>query len=218
MNARHFAEVIQRNAERLLRLVGDLLFLSQMQTAELTLEVRDTDLAGVAAEAVAEMWPEARRKHIELTMSVLRTPPPRGPDADSPAPRQPHLQRGEVHPGGREGRGRPGRRGRRGGAERRRHRHRHPGRRPGADLRAVLPHRGRHPAGHPGQRPRAHHLQGDRRRPSGQHHRAQRRGPRQHLHRAAAAGPRPRPRPGPGAALTGDAAWPAASPPRPGGT
>ena len=27
-----------------------------------------------------------------------------------------------------------------------------------------------------------------------------------------------RPRPGPGAALTGDAAWPAASPPRPGGT
>ena len=42
MDADHFAGVIQRNAERLLHLVGDLLFLSQMQSGTLALEVRDT--------------------------------------------------------------------------------------------------------------------------------------------------------------------------------
>ena len=67
MDTDHFAEVIQRNAERLLRLVGDLLFLSQMQSGKLALEVRDTDLADLAAEAVEETRPEAERKHIELT-------------------------------------------------------------------------------------------------------------------------------------------------------
>ena len=39
MDADHFAAVIQRNAERLLDLVGDLLFLSQMQSGQLELEV-----------------------------------------------------------------------------------------------------------------------------------------------------------------------------------
>jgi PAS domain S-box-containing protein len=66
----HFAEVIERNAERLLRLVGDLLFLSQMQSGRLALELRDTDLAGLAAEAVEEARPEAARKHVDLTLSV----------------------------------------------------------------------------------------------------------------------------------------------------
>ncbi len=71
----HFAEVIERNAERLLRLVGDLLFLSQMQSGRLALELRDTDLAGLAAEAVEEARPEAARKHVDLTLSA--TPVPR---------------------------------------------------------------------------------------------------------------------------------------------
>ncbi len=65
----HFAEVIERNAERLLRLVGDLLFLSQMQSGQLALEVRDVDLASLAVEAVEEARPEAERKHIDLVLS-----------------------------------------------------------------------------------------------------------------------------------------------------
>ena len=65
----HFAEVIERNAERLLRLVGDLLFLSQMQSGQLALEVRDIDLASLALEAVEEARPEAERKHIDLVLS-----------------------------------------------------------------------------------------------------------------------------------------------------
>jgi PAS domain S-box-containing protein len=71
----HFAEVIERNADRLLRLVGDLLFLSQMQSGRLALELRDTDLADLAAEAVEEARPEAAGKHVDLTLSV--TPVPR---------------------------------------------------------------------------------------------------------------------------------------------
>jgi two-component system, sensor histidine kinase and response regulator len=70
MDADHFAEVVQRNAERLLHLVDDLLFLSQMQSGTLALEVCDTHLADVAAEAVQKMRPYAGRKHIELTLSA----------------------------------------------------------------------------------------------------------------------------------------------------
>jgi PAS domain S-box-containing protein len=66
----HFAEVIERNAERLLRLVGDLLFLSQMQSGQLVLDLRDTDLAGLAVEAVEEARPYAQRRHIVLDLSA----------------------------------------------------------------------------------------------------------------------------------------------------
>jgi PAS domain S-box-containing protein len=74
MDADHFAGVIQRNAERLLRLVGDLLFMSQMQSGQLALEVRDTDLAGLVTEAVQEMQPMAGSKHIELSMVAGAVP------------------------------------------------------------------------------------------------------------------------------------------------
>ena len=70
----HFAEVIERNAERLLHLVGDLLFLSQMQSGQLALELRDTDLAALAQEAVEEARPEAERKHIDLVLSAAAVP------------------------------------------------------------------------------------------------------------------------------------------------
>jgi PAS domain S-box-containing protein len=74
MDADHFARVIQRNAERLLHLVGDLLFLSQIQTGKLALEVCDTHLADIAAEAVQEMRPDAGGKNIELTLSAAVDP------------------------------------------------------------------------------------------------------------------------------------------------
>jgi two-component system, sensor histidine kinase and response regulator len=74
MDADHFAGVIQRNAERLLHLVGDLLFLSQLQTGQLALEVCDTHLADIAAGAVQEMRPAAGLKNIELTLSAAVDP------------------------------------------------------------------------------------------------------------------------------------------------
>jgi PAS domain S-box-containing protein len=74
-NAAHFTEVIQRNAERLLRLVGDLLFLSQLQSGTLATELRPTDLAEVAAQAVAAIRAEAERKNIDLGLLCSEVPP-----------------------------------------------------------------------------------------------------------------------------------------------
>lgn len=74
-NAGRFAEVIGRNAAQLLRLVGDLLFLSRIRSGRLALEYRPTNLAEAAAEAVAEARPEAQLKHIDLTLSAAPVPP-----------------------------------------------------------------------------------------------------------------------------------------------
>ena len=69
-----FAEVIQKNAHRLLRLVEDLLFLSQNQPGELPVELRSADLADIAASVVEEMRPEAQRKHIDLAFCAAAVP------------------------------------------------------------------------------------------------------------------------------------------------
>jgi PAS domain S-box-containing protein len=72
--ADQFAEVIERNARRLLHLVGDLLFLSRVQSGKMALELRSADLADVAVHAVADMRPEAQRKHIDLSLSITAAP------------------------------------------------------------------------------------------------------------------------------------------------
>jgi PAS domain S-box-containing protein len=69
-----FVEVIERNAERLLRLVGDLLFLSKIQSGTIATEFRSADLGDIAACAVEEMRPEAQRKNIDLTLSAAAVP------------------------------------------------------------------------------------------------------------------------------------------------
>jgi PAS domain S-box-containing protein len=73
-SADDFAQVIQRNAQRLLRLVEDLLFLSQTQPGKMTVELRSADLAEVATDAVEEMRPEAERKNISLTLAADPVP------------------------------------------------------------------------------------------------------------------------------------------------
>ena len=73
-DADHCAEVIERNAQRLLRLVGDLQLLSQIQSGKMAMEFRSADLADIAACAVEELRPEAQRKHIDLTLSAAAIP------------------------------------------------------------------------------------------------------------------------------------------------
>jgi signal transduction histidine kinase len=70
LSAEQFTEVIQRNAHRLLRLVEDLLFLSQTQPGKMVVEIRSADLAEIATNALEEMQPEADRKHIGLAFSA----------------------------------------------------------------------------------------------------------------------------------------------------
>ena len=74
-NADHFIEVIERGAQRLLRLVGDLLFLSRIQSGKvMAVEFRSADLVDICGYAVEEMRPEAQRKHIDLTLSATAVP------------------------------------------------------------------------------------------------------------------------------------------------
>jgi PAS domain S-box-containing protein len=74
VNVGRFTEVISRNAQRLLRLVGDLLFVSRIQSGSIDVELRSTDLADIAGQAVEEMRPAAQRKHIDLALSVTAAP------------------------------------------------------------------------------------------------------------------------------------------------
>jgi signal transduction histidine kinase len=69
-----FLEVIDRNAERLLRLVGDLLFVAQLGAGRLGLELTDVDLEAVAVESVEAARPLADSKGITLTLDVCRVP------------------------------------------------------------------------------------------------------------------------------------------------
>lgn len=73
-DAHHYAEVIERNVQRLLCLVGDLQLLSQIQSGKMAMEFRSADLADIAACAVDELRPEAQRKHIDLALSATAIP------------------------------------------------------------------------------------------------------------------------------------------------
>jgi two-component system, sensor histidine kinase and response regulator len=74
MSTGHFAEAIDRNAQRLLDLVADLLFLSGIESGKIAVELRPGHLADITATAVAAMRAEAQRKHIDLVFSAATVP------------------------------------------------------------------------------------------------------------------------------------------------
>ena len=65
-----FLDVIKRNSQRLLRLVGDLLFVAQVESGKLTLETGPVDLAGVARDCLEAARPRADEKEIALGLDV----------------------------------------------------------------------------------------------------------------------------------------------------
>ena len=65
---RHFLGVVERNAKRLQRLVGDLLFVAQFEAGKLALETSPTSVHDVAAEAVESARPKADELEIELSL------------------------------------------------------------------------------------------------------------------------------------------------------
>jgi PAS domain S-box-containing protein len=65
---RHFLDVVARNAERLQSLVGDLLFIAQIEAGRLNLERDEIELARVAAESIETGKPLARAKGVELSL------------------------------------------------------------------------------------------------------------------------------------------------------
>jgi PAS domain S-box-containing protein len=67
-----FLRIIARNAERLERLVGDLLFVAQLEGGELQLDFGDVDLADVVAGAAEAAEERARQRDIELVVEADR--------------------------------------------------------------------------------------------------------------------------------------------------
>ena len=71
---RRFLEAVERNSGRLLRLVGDLLFVAQADAGRLSLEQEKVDVSSLAADCVEGARPAANEKAIEF--SLLATPVP----------------------------------------------------------------------------------------------------------------------------------------------
>ena len=65
-----FLGVVDRNADRLLAVVGDLLFVSQVEAGVISLERNPFELTGLLQEAVEAARPAAESKGIELDLTV----------------------------------------------------------------------------------------------------------------------------------------------------
>ncbi|MEV4666484.1 PAS domain-containing sensor histidine kinase [Microbacterium sp. LWO12-1.2] len=65
-----FVGIIERNAQRLLNLVGDLLFSAQVESGRFPLDRADTDVAELVRSAVVSAGPHALREGIALTADV----------------------------------------------------------------------------------------------------------------------------------------------------
>lgn len=67
---RHFLSIVERNADRLLHVVGDLLFVAQVEAGKIALESGPTDLEELARQAVEAARPAATEKNIELDLDL----------------------------------------------------------------------------------------------------------------------------------------------------
>jgi len=77
-DARRFLGVVDRNANRLLRLVGDLLFVAQAEAGRLALDHAELDLASVVADSAEAARPAAERGGITLAVDAPDAAPFRG--------------------------------------------------------------------------------------------------------------------------------------------
>ena len=66
----HFLGIVARNAERLLRVVSDLLFVSKVDSGTLTLDLGRADLQRVAADVVEGAQPFARQNDVALELDA----------------------------------------------------------------------------------------------------------------------------------------------------
>jgi signal transduction histidine kinase len=71
---RQFMEIIDRNSIRLERLVGDLLFVAQLESANLSLSMEEVDIVAVATESVEAATPRAQQVHIALMLAACEGP------------------------------------------------------------------------------------------------------------------------------------------------
>jgi signal transduction histidine kinase len=73
-----YLKVVDRNAERLLRLVNDLLFVARLEAGEIDLHPTELDLAAIVRQSVAEAEPRAAAGGLKLTCETEPVPPVTG--------------------------------------------------------------------------------------------------------------------------------------------
>jgi CheY-like chemotaxis protein len=73
-----FLAVVERNARRLLPLVGDLLFVAQVEAGRLSLDEGDVDVGAIARESAQAAAPRAERGGVELALETQPVPHLRG--------------------------------------------------------------------------------------------------------------------------------------------
>jgi signal transduction histidine kinase len=71
---RRFLTIVDRNSERLLDLVSDLLFLAQMDAGKLAFDLQPVDLEELVAECVESSLPAAAAKDISLSAETESLP------------------------------------------------------------------------------------------------------------------------------------------------
>jgi signal transduction histidine kinase len=71
---RRYLEVVERNSERLMHLVNDLLFVARLEAGEMDIHFDELDLATVVRHAVEEAGPRARAKEIVLESETDSVP------------------------------------------------------------------------------------------------------------------------------------------------
>jgi len=78
----HFLGVVQRNAERLLKLVGDLLFTAQVESGGFRLELQQVDVVPLLVASVESANPIAQAAGVELIAELPSEPVPLSIDPD----------------------------------------------------------------------------------------------------------------------------------------
>jgi signal transduction histidine kinase len=71
---RGYLSIVDRNADRLLRLVNDLLFVARLEAGQLDLHPAELDLAAVVRQSVAEAEPRAAARGVELACEASDVP------------------------------------------------------------------------------------------------------------------------------------------------
>ncbi len=74
-DARHFVEVVDRNAERLHQLVGDVLFVTQLEAGKFALQVGPVAFSDLVKAGVEDIRPRAAAAGIDLRATVDAVPP-----------------------------------------------------------------------------------------------------------------------------------------------
>ena len=69
-----FLRVVERNADRLLSLVNDLLVMAQIEAGKLDLNHNETDLVPLVEECVAAAGPLAEEQQIDVKISARARP------------------------------------------------------------------------------------------------------------------------------------------------